>query len=265
MKSYLDSYIESLLSGGRYYFTRRELNEHFDVTEAAIRQCLQRLTRNKLILQIRNGFYVIIPPEHRNAGILPPEMFIGDFMRHLDRPYYVGLLSAAALHGAGHQQPQTFSVITTKPSIRPIECNSLKIRFPIKSEMPQTGIEQKKTPAGYIAVSSPELTALDLMTYLKQSGGIAAAMAVLEELAERLTPEKLRQVATAFEPSTALQRLGYIFDEILGEKCLAEVLRAELQTRNGFHTPLSPSTNKSNYPINKKWKIYINVDLESEL
>lgn len=263
MKPYLDSYIESLLANGRYTFTRKELLEQFDAGEVAIRQCLQRLNRNKTVQQIRNGFYIIIPPEHRNAGILPPEMFIGEFMRHLNRSYYVGLLSAAALHGAGHQQPQSFSVITEKPPIRPIELNNLKLRFPIKSEMPQTGIEQKKTPAGYINVSSPELTAFDLMTYLKQSGGIAPVTAVLEELAECMAPEKITD--TGAVPATALQRLGYVLDEVLDEKPLADAVGAALQSRSFFHIPLNSSDDKSNCPISKRWKIIINTNLESEL
>jgi predicted transcriptional regulator of viral defense system len=263
MRPYLDSYIESLLSNGCYTFTRSELLKQFSTGEAAIRQCLQRLSRNKVVLQIRNGFYIIIPPEHRNAGILPPEMFIREFMKHLNRPYYVGLLSAAALHGAGHQQPQNFSVITEKPAIRPIELNNLNIRFYVKSAVPAVGVEQKKTPAGYFNVSSPELTALDLMTYLKQSGGIASVAAILEELAENMAPEKLA-IPDAI-PSTALQRLGYIFDEVLDEKPLANTLWAALQKRSFFHTPLNPVKSPSNCPINKQWKVYINIDLESEL
>jgi predicted transcriptional regulator of viral defense system len=265
MKPYLDSYIESVLSSGRYFFTRNELHEKFNANEAAIRQCLQRLTRNKLILQIRNGFYVIIPPEHRNAGILPPEMFMDDFMRYLKRPYYAGLLSAAALHGAGHQQPQIFSVITDRPSIRQIQYKNLKICFPVKSEMPQAGIEQKKTPAGYIAVSSPELTAIDLLIYLKQSGGLPSVTAVLEELSELMTPEKLELIIDKFIPSTALQRLGFLLDTVFDKKELADTLYTELQTRNFFHIPLNPAEAKGSNPINKKWKISINADLEAEL
>lgn len=35
-------------------------------------------------------------------------------MKFLGQPYYVGLLSAAALHGAAHHQPQEFQVVTNK-------------------------------------------------------------------------------------------------------------------------------------------------------
>jgi len=265
MKLYLDNYIETLLANGRYYVTREELDSRFEVNDPAMRHGLRRLTRNKLILQVRGGFFVIIPPEHRTRGMLPPEMFINDFMGHLNRPYYVGLLSAAALHGAGHQQPQTFSVITARPPIRPIQYKNLRICFPVKSEMPQNGIEQKKTPSGYINVSSPELTAIDLMTYLKQSGGLPAAASVLEELIELMIPEKLKQTVSGSVPSTALQRLGFMLDEVFTQRELADPLYDELQTRKFFHIPLNPAEGKGSHPINKKWKISVNADLEIEL
>ena len=261
MKYYLDSYIEALLRRGCYHFTREELRKQFDVDDAAIRQGLRRLTRNQRIRLIRNGFYVVIPPEHQNTGLLPPEMFIGEFMRHLNRPYYIGLLSAAALHGAGHQQPQICSIITTAPAIRPV----LNIGFPIKSKMPKAGIEKKKTPAGYVNISSAELTALDLVTYIKRSGGISSVTAVLEELSENMLSGKLALSAKESVPATPLQRLGYILDEILNEQPLADVLWAELQTRSFFHIPLNRSNDKFNCPINKKWKIQINMNLEVEL
>jgi len=265
MKQYLDNYIESLLASGRYHFTRADLHSRFGRNVIAIRHGLRRLTQNKQIHLIRNGFYIIIPPEYRNAGILPPQMFIGEFMRHLDRPYYVGLLSAATFHGAGHQQPQSFSIITSKPPIRPIELPHLKIRFTVRSHMPQTGIEEKKTPAGYINISSPELTALDLITHLKQSGGISTVTSVIEELAESMTPEKLNEAAQQIVPVTALQRLGYLLENILDEKDLSDALYPLLQSGSFFHIPLSPAESKSNCPINKKWKIYINANPEPEL
>jgi predicted transcriptional regulator of viral defense system len=265
MKQYLDSYIEFLLASGRFHFTREDLHSRFGKNDVAIRHGLRRLTQNKQIHLVRNGFYIIIPPEYRNTGILPPQMFIGQFMHHQERPYYVGLLSAAALHGAGHQQPQLFSVITEKPPIRPIELKQLKIRFTVRSHMPQTGVEEKKTPAGYINISSPELTALDLITYLKQSGGIAAVTSVIEELAESMAPEKLKEAVQQAVPAATLQRLGYLLENVLDEKDLAEALVPRLQSGNVFHIPLSPAESKSGCSINKKWKIYINIDLEAEL
>ncbi len=265
MKAYLDHYIEELLSLGRYCFTRNELRERFDVGDAAIRQCLRRLVRSGTVRPIRSGFYIIVPPEYRSRGILPAEMFIDDFMQYLGRPYYVGLLSAAALHGAAHQQPQSFTTLIAKPAVRPIRANGMNLVFPVKSAMPTIGIEQKKSAAGYFNVSSPELTALDLMAYLQQVGGVAAIVSVLEELAELLNKENLAHVAKEAAQTSSLQRLGYVLDEVLGEKGLSGVVLAELRNRNCFHIPLAPSVESRGGPTSKPWKVRINIDLESEL
>jgi hypothetical protein len=58
---------------------------------------------------------------------LPSCLFIDDLMKSLSTPYYVGLLPAAALHGAAHQQPMGYTVITQSPAPRSI--GKLKIIF----------------------------------------------------------------------------------------------------------------------------------------
>jgi len=44
--------------------------------------------------------------EYRVAGAPPASWYIDDFMKAVGTPYYVGVLTAAALHGAAHQAPQ---------------------------------------------------------------------------------------------------------------------------------------------------------------
>ena len=45
----------------------------------------------------------VVPPQYASWGAPPPGWYIDDLMRHEGRPYYVGLLKAAELHGATHQ------------------------------------------------------------------------------------------------------------------------------------------------------------------
>jgi predicted transcriptional regulator of viral defense system len=80
---------------------------------------------------IREGFYVIVPLEYASSGILPPEWFIDELMKFLRQPYYVGLLSAAAIHGAAHQQPQEFHVVIPEAlrSIKEHLPENLEIRW----------------------------------------------------------------------------------------------------------------------------------------
>ena len=60
------------------------------------------------------------------------------------------------------------------------------MKFIIKKNIPTSFLIQKKTKSGYVLVSSPELTAMDLILYDKEIGGINRAATVLNELAEEL-------------------------------------------------------------------------------
>ena len=151
--NYLDKYLIEVRSQGRYAFTLDEIENRFNMQYHSLRQVLYRLKKKNEIMQIRQGFYAIIPPEYSKQMIIPPYLYIDDLMKSLNKPYYVGLLSAAALHGAAHQQPTGYTVITQSPAPRSID--KLNIVFFAKQDFLQNGIIKKKTPAGYINVSSP--------------------------------------------------------------------------------------------------------------
>lgn len=101
-KSAMMHWVEQLQSRGRYTFTRAEAESDTGRTFIAAQTALRRLKQQGRVASPRRGFYVVVPPEYRVAGSLPASWFIDDLMRHLGQPYYVGLLSAAAIHGAGH-------------------------------------------------------------------------------------------------------------------------------------------------------------------
>ena len=147
-----------------------DVKQQFDISDKAINQSLYRLKNKKQIAQIRNGFYAIISPGYSSQGIIPAPLFIDDLMQSLSKRYYVGLLSAAALHGAAHQQPMEFFVVTEKPALRRINNRKIKINFYVKKKWTDEDIVNKKTDAGNIQVSSPELTALDLLYYTNSIG-----------------------------------------------------------------------------------------------
>src|SRR6266496_3549594 len=98
----LSDLVDAFQATGRYVLRREE----------ALKKAARRLAAKGRIAIPRRGFFVIVPIEYRSAGAPPPSWFIDELMRFHGHPYYVGLLSAAALHGAGHQQPQEFQVVT---------------------------------------------------------------------------------------------------------------------------------------------------------
>ena len=128
METRARSYIEGLLGRGRRTFTGVEAQQALGTSPAATYQSLRRLQKDRWLAMPRRGFYLIVDPEHRQLGALPPTSWIDDLMRFHAATYYVGLLSAAALHGAAHQQPQEFQVVAGA-ILRPLTVGRVRIRF----------------------------------------------------------------------------------------------------------------------------------------
>lgn len=258
-----DKFFVELQSQGRYTFAFDELRSRFDLSDETLLQGLYRYKVKKQIAQIRKGFYAIISPEYSKQGMLPPYSFIDDLMKSLNKPYYVALLSAAALHGAAHQQPMEYFVIAQTPAPRSINSKKLKILFFSKNNWKQDDIVQKTTNAGYINVASPELTALDLLAYNKKIG-LNRATTVLQELAQAMKVSALSRTAKRFPSTPDIQRLGYIFDKVLGEEKLAEALLKILKSRTVVPVLLSVQKEKQG-EIDEVWKVIKNMEIESDL
>lgn len=261
---YLLTWAESLRAKGRLSFTLEEARGAFEVSQEALKLALMRLSKEGVIKSLVRGFYLYLPPEYRKGGMLPANLFIDDLMRFLQHRYYLGLLSAASIHGASHQAPQRVFVVTKLPTLRPVKDEKLFIRFVHTRDFPEMGIEQKKTQTGYIQVSSPELTALDLVKFEKQVGGLQRATEVLEELQEAIDPKKLQEIAGQYSNTASLQRLGYILEYILENEELASAIDRSLELRLRHYFPLSSSEGDETTEINSKWKIKVNTELTAE-
>lgn len=263
---YLDAYIDDLRSEGIYSFTSDDLRKRFDLSKEALKKSLQRLKREKKVTMVRKEFYVIVPPEYRAKGIIPPSFYAGDLMKFLKRDYYVGLLNAAAFHGAAHQQPQSFTVITQGPSLRNIQNEQADIRFLIKKTWNQEGIEKKKVSTGYINVSSPELTALDLINHYDKAGGFDRVATVLQELIENIYAEKLIESAKHYNKTVVIQRLGYLLDHVLEALELSNKLYDYLNTLEFYPCLLSPQRKKPDRTVaGNRWKVMSNIEVEPDI
>lgn len=101
-------------------------------------------------------------------------------MRYLGQPYYVGLLSAAAIHGAAHQQPMVFQVVTSKPT-REMRAGKVAIRFSMSSLVESLPVIEQQTETGTMRVATPETCAFDLVRYPEAAGHLSNAATVLAE------------------------------------------------------------------------------------
>lgn len=259
----LSNFAENLQRKGRHFFNRQEAQAKLGISDNAFRKASARLIKQTKLLRIRNGFYIIIPPEYQSALGLPPTHYIDALMKFCKQPYYVGVLSAAALHGAAHQSPQELQIVTNK-SIPLLQPGTARIRFITKKNIEKTPTQQMKTPTGFISVSTPEATAIDLIKYSRVAGSLNNVATVLIELMEKIDSVKLLRTAKLETELSTIQRLGYLID-CFSKTGSTKELNKWLVTKNPGFVFLRPDRRSGVTKVNKRWCISVNTKVEPDL
>jgi len=260
----LSSWVESRQSQGLYFFTREDALKSLERSEAAFKQAAARLAKKKRIARIHGGFFIIIPFEYAATGMLPADWFIADLMNYVGQPFYVGLLSAASLHGAAHQQPQQFHVVTSGPLREMRSKNRLVITFFSKARLKEVPLTRVKVQTGHIPVSTPEATALDLIRYARRIGGLDRVLTVLQELGEVMEPGNLEAVVKSDGKMAYAQRLGFLLEKA-GFSDLTRRLSQWVIEKNPLPAKFEPSMPTRGCKKDEQWKILVNTDVEGDL
>lgn len=259
----LNDWITQRVLRGKYFFTMEEITASFpQKTRFVLRTDLNRLTKRGVIMSPCRNFYVAVPEEYRLKGLVPPIFYIDNMMSFMGKPYYVALLSAAALHGAAHQAPQAFMVITND-KMRSVVKNGTRLDFVTRKYIPTAFLIKKRSKSGDFNVSSPALTAIDLIEYEANIGGLSRATEVLAELLETIDFKSVDDEFYKIAQTPIYQRLGYILEEVLDEKAQADTLyegckNAGLTFRK---TPLKKGR-MAEQESATRWKIQENITLE---
>ncbi len=250
---------------GHSTFSLSDVQSAFpNLSAQVIQNNLRRLKLEQRIASVYRRFYVSVPVKYKARGIVPPSYYIADLMRYLNRPYYFGLLTAARIWGASHQASTLDFVMTCYPSLRVSSRTNGEIRWCYRYSMPQNFLIERKDENGRVFYSSPELTAVELVQYEQHCGGLSRVATILSELAETLNFTKLQREFFAYCKGSDIQRLGYLFDEVLGEKKLADDVYNQWRANFASSwTLLKPQAKDS--PVisrNHRWRLVINAEME---
>lgn len=262
----LSEYIDFLVAKGRCCFSLDEAIGLLGKNRSLAIKSIAYYKQKGHLVSPAKGFYVIVSPEYRIYRCLPVEYFIPYLMQYWQQKYYAGLLTAAAYHGAAHQKPQVFQIITDKK--RPaIKCGKIKVVFSLKKDFNHAAIQNFSTSKSILNISTSEQTAIDLFLYPKQSGGLNHIATVLSELSETIDSKILFSLIGQLPFGAWQQRMGYVLDE-LGKNKLAESVELNLKKQKRIvYIPLSPEIKvaKQNFHRNKKWNIIINSTIETDI
>jgi len=262
-------WVDALPKQGKSTFSLNEVEERFPQRPSSqIKNALNRLVVSNRIKSVWRGFYAVVLPEYGLKGIIPPPEYIDHLMNHLNKDYYVATLSAAALQGASHQKPLVFTFVCNK-ILHPKEKDDTRLEPLLKKRIPHKYIEKKNVKSGTINVSAPILTAIDLVLYPLKSGGFGNITTVLAELSENIESNSFDVDFFDFVPVSVVQRLGYLYDFVLGESRLADDLleKANSASVKFRKTNLATyrSMNATKYNYNSKWKVVVNEEVEPDI
>ena len=277
-------WIQSLEEKGIYSFSMQELKEVFPLLkEKTILNTLGTLKKQGKLLPLWNGIYSIvrfvdIGNATDNKAIREegkPYFYIETLMQHLKREYYVALLSAVEVYLSPKEalQANEITVITSLPPLRDSFRGQGKIRYFVKKDIKnlrEIGVKRKTLPFSIeertLRVASLELTAVDLLLYEKEIGGIQKAVEVIQRIKNHLSWQELPTEVILSTPVSIFQRLGYVLSFIKEEELAEELKERVLSTGKKFRRTLLKTDvpEKGGEPFCPIWKIVVNISLQND-
>ena len=252
-----------LMSRGISSITTGEIAALIGVPKNQVSQRLASPKKRNEIVLLANGLWAPVPPEYLTWGAPPAIDIIDALMRHLDADYYVGWLTAAALHGASHHAPQVFQVAASR-AIRTKRIGRSRIRFYHRNPIHHAAIVQIQSRSGPVSLSSREMTMLDIADGITIVGGIDHAANLIVELCESATPDMSALSALSIHyPSSVVRRLGYLLERYAGISAL-EQLKAISDGRETTVSLLDPQFINAG-AIDPYWRLKINREVQPDV
>ena len=252
---------EHLIALGQPVVSLDRITELVGLSRRSVHTGLARLRADRRLFSPARGLYVAVPPEYRSWGVVPAEWFVDPMMELLDRRYYVGLLTAAAVHGVAPQAPQVFQVMVDR-QLADRDLGRVRLRFHV-SRLLADGInlpvEQRTVHTGSLTVATPDLTAIDVVAHPGLSGGLHNVADVVAEL--DLDPARVAEVA-AHHPRVVARRLGWLLERIGGRIDL-EPLREVADVAAGELLPLDVHGPRTGTP-DRGWGLIVNADIDGD-
>ena len=277
-------WIQLLEEKGIYSFSMQELKEVFaHLKEKTILNTLGTLKKQGKLLPLWNGIYSIVRfvdignaidnKAIREEG--KPYFYIETLMQHLKREYYVALLSAVEVYLSPKEalQANEITVITSLPPLRDSFRGQGKIRYFVKKDIKnlrEIGVKRKTLPFSIeertLRVASLELTAVDLLLYEKEIGGIQKAVEVIQRIKNHLSWQELPTEVILSTPVSIFQRLGYVLSFIKEEELAERLKERVLSTGKKFRRTLLKTDvpEKGGEPFCPIWKIVVNISLQND-
>lgn len=250
---------------GKPCFSREEVVAAFpSLTVRSINTSLSYFAKKRLVERLHRGFYCVVPAQYALSSNVHPYYYIDDLMAWLNRPYYLSLHSAASLWGAAHQKVMTTQVMTQLPQLNLSSSRNTTIDWFYRKDISSEFLVSKNGENGKLLYSNAELTAIDLIRHAERAGGFSFVSTVLAELKEATDFSNASTGVFRTARTADIQRLGYVYDEILCDHSQSAVIYEQLRAMAGEldSVLLSPTSREEVRKKNGKWKVMVNTEIE---
>lgn len=247
----LRDWLDTEYGRGRLTFTLEDFRRERGSSDDAAFSALARAQRAHLVASPTRGLYVIVPAEYRADGAPPWQWYLDSMFKSLEAPYYAGLLTAAAQHGASAQGAQEVQVVTDR-HVRDRHVGRQRLVFIHSRRAGVAPVEARKSPTGVVRISTPEMTMLDLVAYPKRAGGWGNIASLLPDLSRAASRRGWREALRLQPPTPQVQRLGHLLDRAHARH--TDVLAGWLASRRMDLVPLVPDGARDG-PVDSRWRV----------
>ncbi|MGA2526221.1 MAG: type IV toxin-antitoxin system AbiEi family antitoxin [Smithellaceae bacterium] len=234
--------------------TAKELDTYLPAGFRYRRKLVYGLKKKKILISIKNGFYIFVPLDavptgRRISELLIPAVFFPQ------NDYYIGYSTMFNYYNFTDQQFQTVYVLNPRISReRTIAGISFKfIKIPAQRIY---GLEKINIKGKIAIVSSKERTLVDLIYYNKPVGGINAAADIMTRFVKekKCDTKKLVEYAVKFPIIKTRKLIGLILENTGVSDSLLKPLERSVKK-----TSLISFTNNRRGSINEKWRAIVSA------
>jgi len=231
------------------------------LSEQALSRALHRQQRAGRLAHLSRGaeHWLIVPLQYAQAGSPPLEIWLDSYLRKtLNLPYYVALLSAAESYGASPYAVMVTQVMVPRPR-RPVTVGRHQLVFHVCAQIETMPTRWHESADGRFKVSTPELTALDMVQRAGTLGGMGRVREVLRALWPHCTSAGLAEALNAQRSVPTAQRLGALL-ALEGQAKLAARLSRWLKNQAlrliALEGKLPPTAARTQY-LDADFKVWI--------
>ena len=257
-----EAFVDKCVAYGRHGLSLAEVVRETGLSERSAKDQMRRLGRKTMRVARWQPFFLIKASAGDAAAGGPPyDRWLDDYFAWLGHPYYVGLQSAAAIHGSQPQALQTTQILTDAPR-REARVGRQRLRFFVKSSCAASLMQEAPRAFAPMKVSTPETTVFDLVRYAPRIGGIARVAETISPMLHLLQPPRIKSVLKMEDEVSTTQRLGFIFDKI-GSRKLASAAEECLPLRCAWIPLAVGATDEADAARNRRWHIVENAVISS--